>query len=100
MDDLLPTFTANGRFQGPIHSWVDAADSAAQRHEVQEMVRSGIARLPVIYRTVLLLRDIEGFDTQESAEILEISQNLVKTRLHRGRQALRTILEPVMQETP
>jgi RNA polymerase sigma-70 factor (ECF subfamily) len=57
-------------------------------------VWAGIERLPVNYRHVLLLRDIEEFDTEETAEILDISPNAVKTRLHRARQALRGFLDP------
>ena len=48
---------------------------------------------PAAYRTVLILRDIEDLDTAEAAEILGITQNAVKIRLHRARQALRPVLE-------
>jgi RNA polymerase sigma-70 factor (ECF subfamily) len=44
---------------------------------------------------VLLLRDIEEMDTEEVAELLGCTTNCVKTRLHRARQALRTLLEPM-----
>ena len=40
------------------------------------------------------LRDIEGLDTEETARTLGTSQGVVKTRLHRARQALRTLLDP------
>ena len=43
---------------------------------------------------VLLLRDIEGLDTEETARLLGLTTGAVKTRLHRARQALRTLLEP------
>ena len=46
-------------------------------------------RLPEIYRTVFLLRDVEGLSTEETGEILGISVPTVKTRLHRARIALR-----------
>ena len=54
--------------------------------------------LPERYRNVLLLRDIEELDTQETAELMGISQGAVKTRLHRARLALRELLEPHMRE--
>ena len=57
------------------------------------MVRKAIDRLPANYRTVLLLRDVEELDTDEAAAILGVTPNAVKTRLHRARQALRTLLE-------
>jgi len=57
--------------------------------------------LPEGYRNVLLLRDIEELDTQETAELMGISQGAVKTRLHRARLALRELLEPhLRKESP
>jgi len=56
------------------------------------MVRRCIDGLPDTYRTILLLRDIEDLDTDEVAETLGITPNAVKIRLHRARQALRTLL--------
>ena len=57
------------------------------------MVRDAINRLPLNYRSVLLLRDIEELDTDETASLLGVTPNAVKTRLHRARQALRTLLQ-------
>jgi RNA polymerase sigma-70 factor (ECF subfamily) len=57
-------------------------------------VRQAIEGLPESYRTVLLLRDIEELDTSEVAELMGLSPNAVKTRLHRARQALRGLLHP------
>jgi len=47
---------------------------------------------------VLLLRDIEGLDTKETAELLGVTPNAAKIRLHRARLALRTLLDPHMRE--
>jgi RNA polymerase sigma-70 factor (ECF subfamily) len=49
--------------------------------------------LPASYREVLKLRDIDELDTEETAELLCVSTNAVKVRLHRARQALRGLLE-------
>lgn len=57
-------------------------------------MREALDKLPEIHRTVLMLRDIDGFDTNETATLLEINENAVKARLHRARLALRTLLEP------
>ena len=57
-------------------------------------MRACIDALPESYRTVLLLRDIEELDTAETAQLLGVSENVVKVRLHRARQALRTLLDP------
>jgi RNA polymerase sigma-70 factor (ECF subfamily) len=58
------------------------------------LVRRCIDALPDDYRTVLLLRDIEQLSTEETAKILGAAANTIKTRLHRARQALRTLLDP------
>jgi RNA polymerase sigma-70 factor (ECF subfamily) len=62
------------------------------------LVRQAIDGLPENYRTVLLLRDIEGLDTAETAEALGVTANAVKIRLHRARQALREQLDEHMRE--
>ena len=62
-------------------------------------VRQSIDKLPDDYRIVLLLRDIDGLNTQETAAILGIQINAVKTRLHRARTALRYILQPILEQT-
>jgi RNA polymerase sigma-70 factor, ECF subfamily len=67
------------------------------RHETAERVREAIDKLPESYRTVLLLRDIEGLSTEESADALQTTANAVKIRLHRARMALRTLLAPHFQ---
>jgi RNA polymerase sigma-70 factor (ECF subfamily) len=48
---------------------------------------------PESYRVVLLLRDIEELSTEETAAMLGVSDNAVKIRLHRARQALATLLQ-------
>jgi RNA polymerase sigma-70 factor (ECF subfamily) len=57
-------------------------------------VREAIDRLPETYRNVLVLRDIEGLDTEETARLLDVKVDTVKVRLHRARQALRALLAP------
>ena len=64
------------------------------RQESRALVSECIGKLPDTYRTVLLLRDIEGLDTDETAGLLGTSSGVVKTRLHRAHQALRTLLDP------
>jgi RNA polymerase sigma-70 factor (ECF subfamily) len=95
IDELLPTFIDNGHHATDIPAWRESAESALQRRETRVLVRECIDRLPETYRTVLLLRDIEDLDTDETAERLGITPNAVKIRLHRARQALRTLLEHV-----
>jgi RNA polymerase sigma-70 factor (ECF subfamily) len=60
--------------------------------ELRELVESAIDRLPNGTREVFVLRDVEGLTTSEVAESLGVSDDVVKTRLSRGRAALRRIL--------
>jgi RNA polymerase sigma-70 factor, ECF subfamily len=57
--------------------------------QLQQVLASAIDELPVGYRTVFVLRDVEGLSTQQVAEALHLSEQAVKMRLHRARGALR-----------
>jgi RNA polymerase sigma-70 factor (ECF subfamily) len=94
IDDLLPRYSPDGHQAEPAASWDTAAERVLERKETREFVRRAIDKLPESYRTILLLRDIEELDTEETAKHLNVSQGVVKTRLHRARQALRTLLDP------
>ncbi len=94
IEDLLPGFLEDGHLARPAVEWRTQSDDPIVRRELRELVLEKIHQLPDAYRNVLLLRDIEELDTQETAEIVGISPNAVKTRLHRARQALRGLLEP------
>jgi RNA polymerase sigma-70 factor (ECF subfamily) len=72
-------------------------DSFAQR-EVQQRVDEELRRIPEPYRTTLILRDLEDMSYEEIAEVLEISLGTVKSRLTRGRQALKERLAPYVRE--
>jgi len=68
-------------------------DALASR-EVQQTVRQALGQLPAVYRTAVILRDLEGLSYEEVADILEVSVGTVKSRILRGRRTLRDILEP------
>ena len=93
IDALLPSFQEDGHQVRETADWSDLADKALERAETVALVDRLIEQLPESYRTVLVLRDIEGMSNAEIAEMLGISTNLVKVRVHRARQALRTLLE-------
>lgn len=97
LDHLLPAFNERGHFVERFASVDEPADERLFRLEDQAAVRAAIDQLPEHYRTVLLLRDIEGMGTAEVAEQLGITANAAKLRLHRARQALRTLLAPRLQ---
>jgi RNA polymerase sigma-70 factor (ECF subfamily) len=94
IEEFLPTFLADGHQTRPTTAWRETAEQAAARREVRELVRAAIDRLPEQFRTVLVLRDIEGLETGEAAELLGMKPEALKTRLHRARQALRGLLDP------
>jgi RNA polymerase sigma-70 factor (ECF subfamily) len=93
IDDLLPRFHEDGHWAEPVSPWNTSSDALLERRETQALVRKAIERLPGSYRKVLVLRDIEELDTEETASLLGVTPNAVKTRLHRARQALRTLLQ-------
>jgi RNA polymerase sigma-70 factor (ECF subfamily) len=93
LEPLLPAFQSDGHFVERFAHWDDPSQKI-ESAETKALVRRLINELPDSYRTVLLLRDIEGLDTEETAKLLETTPNAVKVRLHRARQALRTLLAP------
>ena len=98
IEDLLPAFLEDGHMAAPASPWREVGPDPVEQREVSQLVRDSIEKLPEAYRNVLLLRDIEDLDTEETARIMGISPGAVKTRLHRARQALRGLLEPHMAE--
>lgn len=97
IDDLLPRFQPDG------HRATAAFDSAPSVEDridprLAEHVREAIGTLPDEHREILVLRDVEGLSTRESAEALQITVDAAKQRLHRARLALMKLLEPVLQQ--
>lgn len=65
---------------------------AAAANESQELIAAALEKLEADHRAVVVLRDLDGLDYDEIAEILDIPRGTVKSRLHRGRAALRDLL--------
>jgi len=93
IDELLPDFDETGHHRRFVGEWPELPDHALLRRERAARVRACIDQLPDAYRTVLLLREAEERSTSEVAELLGTSEGAVKVKLHRARQALRTLLE-------
>lgn len=93
IEDLLPSFDEHGHFAEPVPAWSGAESAAMEREETAAIVRAAIDHLPTNYRTILVLRDLEDLSTEAAAKRLGISTDAAKVRLHRARQALRTLLE-------
>jgi RNA polymerase sigma-70 factor (ECF subfamily) len=77
--------------------WREIPLEALERKEVREALVAAVGQLPAIYRQVFTLRDIEELDVRETAEVLEISANVVKVRLHRARMLLQKRLAPLLK---
>jgi RNA polymerase sigma-70 factor, ECF subfamily len=95
IDSLLPQFDETGHHAAPVAAWQRPPHEVCCDAELRHEVRKAIDQLPDLHREILLLRDIDGLDTAKTASLLDVSESVVKTRLHRARQALRTLLEPV-----
>ncbi len=96
IEPMLPAFAEDGHHATrPVVPWTDSAEQTLLRRESRAQVRAAIADLPESYRTVLMLRDMEERSTREAADLLGISENALKLRLHRARQALATKLHGV-----
>ncbi len=99
IEDLLPTFDDTGhRVEHGAPEWADDVLAHMEQAQLGKVVRDAIDRLPENYRCVIVLRDIEGLSTEEAAQSLGIRPEAAKMRLHRARQALRTLLEPHFAE--
>ena len=92
IEPLLPTFDEEGRHAKPVESLSISTEQVLQSKETRAMVRSCIEQLPTQYHEVILLRDINELDTAEVAAMLHVTENAVKIRLPRARQALMTLL--------
>ena len=68
-------------------------DTQMLRSELRAVLDRVVMELPQAYRAVVLLRDLEELSTEDTAQILDLSLDVVKTRLHRGRVAMRQKLD-------
>jgi RNA polymerase sigma-70 factor (ECF subfamily) len=92
IEELLPHFDETGHRVAEPEEWRESAETALSRSQMRARVREAIDRLPEHYRSIVMLRDIEELSTAEVARMLGLTENAVKIRLHRARQALRTLL--------
>jgi RNA polymerase sigma-70 factor (ECF subfamily) len=102
LEDFLPHSEQQdgGSRKLEIADWSALPDDQVLRAELGSVLQAAIAELPDIYRSVMLLRDVEELTTAETAEVLEVSEEVVKTRLHRARLAVRQKLDGYLRNLP
>ena len=69
-------------------------DVAVAREQIRKLLEEAVAELPETFRTVFVLREIEGMSSEDTAEVLGVPVATVKTRLFRGRRRLQQMLAP------
>jgi RNA polymerase sigma-70 factor (ECF subfamily) len=99
LDEFRPNWKGDGEDRRlEIADWSSLPDEQAISGEMSRILRQAIEDLPDIYRTVILLRDVEELSTDESAEILGVTTDVVKTRLHRARLAVRQKVDEALRK--
>lgn len=83
-----------------IARWNSSPEELAQHRETVQLLEAALEELDDKYRLVFILRDIEGFPTKKTAELLDISENNVRVRLIRARLMLRERLAEFFTELP
>ena len=76
------------------HRAIEAPDVALAREQLRGLLEEAVADLPDAFRTVFVLRDVEGFSVEETSDALDIPAATVKTRLFRARRKLQQSLAP------
>jgi len=95
LDALMPK--GSGTSAPQVKSWEITPEEITLKKELRSKLEDAILALPKPYRLVLILRDMEQLDTREVAEVMGISENTTKMRLHRARVALRNALAGYLQ---
>ena len=90
LDEYMPALDRDGgHVKLQIADWSSLPEDRMLRAELRRILDQAIARLPDTYRSVILLRDVEDLSTEETAQVLDLSVDVIKTRLHRARLAIR-----------
>lgn len=101
LDEFIP---AKGDGSGPVRieiaDWSGLPENQLLQQEMRDVLGRAITELPENYRSVMLLRDMDGLSTQETAGVLDLSEDVVRTRLHRARLALRQKIDGYLAARP
>lgn len=96
MEDVGPSVTMEeGAFAGPA-AWQVQGDEAFEIGELREQILTAVDELAPKYQAAFILREVEGLSIVEIADVLDLSEGAVKSRLHRARLHLQAALEPYL----
>ena len=100
LDEFVPaTERENGGIKLQIADWSGLPDRQMLHSEMKCVLDQAIGALPETYKSVILMRDVEELSTQETAQVLDLTEDVVKTRLHRARLAVRQKLDEYLRHT-
>ncbi len=98
LDEFLPAINhENGHAKLQIADWSGLPDRQILQSEMMHVLDQAISGLPETYKSVILMRDVEELSTLETAQILDLTEDVVKTRLHRARLAVRQKLDEYLR---
>lgn len=97
LDELKPAHGDGDGRRLEIADWSALPESLALDAELRAALHQAVRDLPYAYKSVFLLRDVEELSTADAAEVLGVSEDVVKTRLHRARLALRKKLDTYLR---
>jgi len=88
-EELGPEMTEEGVIAEPVRDWTRLPPEELERKELAQRIEQAVGQLPPEYRSVFVLRDIEGLSAEEACEVLNLSVAALKSRLHRARLFMR-----------
>jgi len=97
LEDYLPRFD-HGR-SGPVEDWSDRVEGGVLNRELARHLDAAIEKLPMEYREILILRDVEDLSNEEAGQVCGLSVAAVKSRLHRARLFVRENLSRYLDTT-
>src|SRR5271165_6780293 len=98
LDDFMPAINhQGGHAKRQIADWSGLPDRHILQSETKHVLDQAISELPENYKSVLLMRDVEELSTLETAQVLDLTEDVVKTRLHRARLAVRQKLDEYLR---
>jgi RNA polymerase sigma-70 factor (ECF subfamily) len=79
------------------HGLAEDVEDVVEQHELEDVIQKALVLVPPEYREAVVLRDLEGRSYEEIAGILGVPAGTVRSRIHRGREALRQLLRPYVE---